>query len=84
MDKLICVIFSLPPGVGGWLRLLLVSLPGLFYLPFFLTGDMGYFICFIGHRSFTQGNRQSEKVTTLTAAAEEEETTTEASHWNGQ
>ena len=22
------------PGVGGWLRLLLVALPGLFYLPF--------------------------------------------------
>ena len=54
-----------------------------FLFTFFLTGDMGYFICFIGHRSFTQGNRQSEKVTTLTAA-EEEETTTEASHWNGQ
>ena len=24
--------FSLPPGVGGWLRLLLVALPGLFCL----------------------------------------------------
>ena len=32
---LICVTFSLPPGVGGWLRLLLVALPGLFCLPFF-------------------------------------------------
>ena len=31
---LICVTFSLPPGVGGWPRLLLVTLPGLFYLPF--------------------------------------------------
>ena len=30
-----CVTFSLPPGVGGWLRLLLVALPGLFCLPFF-------------------------------------------------
>ena len=27
--------FSLPPGVGGWLRLLLVALPGLFCLPFY-------------------------------------------------
>ena len=34
MHTLICVILSLPPGVMGWLRLLLVSLPGLFYLPF--------------------------------------------------
>ena len=25
--------FSLPPGVRGWLRLLLVALPGLFCLP---------------------------------------------------
>ena len=31
---LICVTFSLPPGVTGWLRLLLVALPELFYLPF--------------------------------------------------
>ena len=30
----VCVAFSLPPGVGGWLRLLLVALPGLFGLPF--------------------------------------------------
>ena len=34
MHTLICVTFSLPPGVGGWLRLLLVALPGLFCLPF--------------------------------------------------
>ena len=33
MHTLICVTFSLPPGVGGWLRLLLVALPGLFCLP---------------------------------------------------
>ena len=26
--------FSLPPAVKGWLRLLLVALPGLFCLPF--------------------------------------------------
>ena len=36
MHTLICVTFSRPPGVGGWLRLLLVALPGLFYL---------YFLC---------------------------------------
>ena len=36
MHTLICVTFSLPPGVGvgGWPRLLLVALPGLFCLPF--------------------------------------------------
>ena len=28
------VTFSLPPGVRGWLRLLLVAVPGLFCLPF--------------------------------------------------
>ena len=36
MHTLICVTFSLPSGVLGWLRLLLVALPGLFCLPFFL------------------------------------------------
>ena len=25
-------LFSFPPGVRGWLRFLLVALPGLFYL----------------------------------------------------
>ena len=35
MHKLICVTFSLPPGVRDWLRLLLVALPGLFCLLFF-------------------------------------------------
>ena len=35
MHTLICVTFSLPPGVKGWLRLLLVAFPGLFCLPFF-------------------------------------------------
>ena len=34
MHTLICVTFSLPPGVRGWLRLLRVALPGLFCLPF--------------------------------------------------
>ena len=34
MHMLICVTLSLPPGVKGWLRLLLVALPGLFCLPF--------------------------------------------------
>ena len=37
-DRLICVTFSLPPGVGGWLRLLLVALPGLSCLPFYTPG----------------------------------------------
>ena len=36
MHTLICVTFSLPSGVGGWLRLLLVVLPGLFFLPLFI------------------------------------------------
>ena len=36
MHTLICVTFSLPPGVRGWLRLLLVALPGFFCLPFFV------------------------------------------------
>ena len=31
---LICATFSVPPGVVGWLRLLLMALCGLFYLPF--------------------------------------------------
>ena len=35
MHTWICAIFSLPPGVGGWLRFLLVALPGLFCLPFY-------------------------------------------------
>ena len=34
MHTLICVTFSLLPGVSGWLRLLLVVLLGLFCLPF--------------------------------------------------
>ena len=33
MHTLICVTFSLSPGVRDWLRLLLVALPGLFCLP---------------------------------------------------
>ena len=37
MLTLICVTLSLPPGVGGWLQLLLVALPGLFYLPFYIS-----------------------------------------------
>ena len=36
MHTLICVTFSLPPGVRGWLRFLLVALPGFFCLPFFV------------------------------------------------
>ena len=34
MRTLICVTFSLPPGVGGWLWLLLEVLPELFGLSF--------------------------------------------------
>ena len=34
MHTLICVTFSLPPGVGGWLQRLLVAPPGLFCLSF--------------------------------------------------
>ena len=44
--RLICVTFSLPPGVGGWLRLLLVTLPGLFCLPF-LWAHMS--LCWVCH-----------------------------------
>ena len=33
MHTLICVTFSLPPDVGGWLRLLLMALSRLFCLP---------------------------------------------------
>ena len=33
MHTLFCVTYSLPPGVEGWLRLLLVAIPGLFCLP---------------------------------------------------
>ena len=35
MRPLICVTFSLPPGVRVWLRLL-VAFSGLFCLPFFV------------------------------------------------
>ena len=31
MHTLICVTFSLPPGVGGWLQLLLVAFPFTFF-----------------------------------------------------
>ena len=37
-----------------------------------LTGGVRYFIYFIGHRSFIQGNRQSQKITTLTVEEEED------------
>ena len=36
-----------------------------------LTRDVGNFICFIGHRSFMHGNRQSKKISTLTMEEEE-------------
>ena len=41
MHTLICVPFSLPPGVGDWLRFLPVALPGLFCLPFDNRGSRG-------------------------------------------
>ena len=34
------LFFSLPHGVRGWLRLLLVALPGLFGLPFSVWGNV--------------------------------------------
>ena len=40
MHMLICVHFSLPPGVGGWLRLLLDALRGLFHLPFSINLEL--------------------------------------------
>ena len=54
MYTLICVTFSLPPGVRGWLRLLLVALPVFFYLPFYLSANPENGFCrdedhFIGH-----------------------------------
>ena len=45
MHTLICVTFSLRPGVGSWLWFLLVALPGLFCLPFFLELRCGKFHC---------------------------------------
>ena len=41
MHTLICVNFSLPPGVGGLLRLLFVALPGLFCCCFFCNTPCG-------------------------------------------
>ena len=66
MCALICVAFSLPPGVRGWLRPLLVALPGLFSLYFFNDGpdiklfilvDCGliFFVCCLAHRGSTIG-----------------------------
>ena len=51
MYTLIGVTFSLPPGVRGWLRLLLVALPGLFCLRknWIVWGTLGCFdlsLCF--------------------------------------
>ena len=31
MHRLICVTLSLPAGVRGWLRFVIVALPGFFY-----------------------------------------------------
>ena len=48
---LICVTFSLPPSVGGWLRLLLAALPGLFCLPFWISlSDKEFSVVTVGPR----------------------------------
>ena len=54
MHMLICATFSLPPGVRGWLQLLLVALPGLFCLPFCLPFfiDDSIFMQFCSHEFF--------------------------------
>ena len=44
VHTLICVTFSLPPGVGGWLRPLLVARPGLFCL---LFSSVVFYVIFI-------------------------------------
>ena len=52
MHTLICVTFYLPPGIRGWL---LVALPGLFCLPFFMVFTTERFVlvlsCFFSHFS---------------------------------
>ena len=60
---LICVTFSLPPGVRGWL---LVTLPGLFCLHFYgeflfvmQTGTGGGVDMVLGHRSFCLSGTKS-------------------------
>ena len=47
MHTLICVTVSLPAGISGWLRLLLVALPVLFCLPFCLFSILFLFYLFI-------------------------------------
>ena len=46
MHTLICVTFSLLPGVRGCLRLLLVALPGIFYFPFCKCGCLDIFFTY--------------------------------------
>ena len=55
MHTLICVTFSLPPGVRGWLRLLRVALPGLFCLPFFIR-----FVCVRIAAALDQINKKAD------------------------
>ena len=43
IHTLVCVTFSLPPGVGVWLRLLLVALPGRFCLLFYIVEHINCF-----------------------------------------
>ena len=47
MHTLICVTFSLPPGGRGWLRLLLVTPPGLFCLPLYTVDPNNMTVFFI-------------------------------------
>ena len=51
VNLLVCfyvLVFSLPLGVGGWLRLVIVALPRLFYFGFHKTFILQYtFIYFL-------------------------------------
>ena len=57
--------FSLPPGVRGWLRLLLVALPGLFCLPLFCAYISKFstygVMLFFESVSFAVNNRKKEE-----------------------
>ena len=48
--------FFLPPGVRGWLQLLLVALPRHFYLPFLPNSQNVKFMTAYGNRKNTQRN----------------------------
>ena len=48
LHTIICVTFSLPPSVRGWLRFLLVALHGLFCLLFFKSVARDVSLTFFG------------------------------------